>query len=95
MRRADAGCAAPSAPRIVRGPYLQVGTQTNMLVRWRTDIAAASSVAYGTNPVALLSVLTVWLALRWIEDATRLRASVLLLAAAFVMLGARLALTER
>jgi hypothetical protein len=44
---------SPSAqplPTIVRGPYLQLGTTNSMVVRWRTDLAAGSTVYYGTSP---------------------------------------------
>ncbi len=33
---------------IIRGPYLQVGTPTSMIVRWRTDVAEDSRVRSGT-----------------------------------------------
>ena len=33
---------------IVRGPYLQSGTPSSIVVRWRTDIASDSRVRYGT-----------------------------------------------
>jgi acid phosphatase type 7 len=32
---------------VTRGPYLQMGTPTSMMVRWRTDAATASRVRYG------------------------------------------------
>jgi len=35
---------------IVRGPYLQSGTPSSIVVRWRTDIASDSRVRYGTDP---------------------------------------------
>ena len=34
---------------VTRGPYLQVGTATNITVRWRTDDMVNSRVRYGTN----------------------------------------------
>lgn len=37
------------AQSIVRGPYLQVGSQTAITVRWRTDIATTSKVGIGTT----------------------------------------------
>ncbi len=43
-----------SAPRIVRGPYLQSGSPTSMVVRWRADWPSDSLVRYGTNSSALL-----------------------------------------
>lgn len=42
--------AAQPIPTITRGPYLQMGTTNSMVVRWRTDIASASAVSYGTSP---------------------------------------------
>jgi hypothetical protein len=35
--------------RIVRGPYLQCGTPESMMVRWRTDKLAGSSVRFGLS----------------------------------------------
>ncbi|HMJ88531.1 MAG TPA: fibronectin type III domain-containing protein, partial [Candidatus Acidoferrum sp.] len=34
---------------VIRGPYLQVGTSSNIIVRWRTSIPTTSRVEYGTN----------------------------------------------
>jgi hypothetical protein len=38
---------------ILRGPYLQVGTSSNLVVRWRTDAATDTRVNFGTNAVNL------------------------------------------
>lgn len=38
----------PPPPVLTRGPYLQVGTQTSIIIRWRTDIAENSRVKWGT-----------------------------------------------
>jgi Calcineurin-like phosphoesterase/Purple acid Phosphatase, N-terminal domain/FlgD Ig-like domain len=39
----------PSAAQTVtRGPYFQTGTETGIVVRWRTDVATDSRVRYGT-----------------------------------------------
>src|SRR5438093_1421322 len=35
---------------ITRGPYLQQGTPSSIVVRWRTDVATTSRVRYGTTP---------------------------------------------
>ena len=48
---------------LARGPYLQVGTPTGGIVRWRTDNASDAVVFYGTDPtnlngIALQSTLT-------------------------------------
>jgi len=43
-----------SAP--IRGPYLQRGSPTSMVVRWRTALAGDSRVRYGLDPAALTLV---------------------------------------
>lgn len=43
----------PPAPRLTRGPYLQLGTPQSVVVRWRTDVPSSSLVAYGTNLLQL------------------------------------------
>ena len=40
--------AAATEAALVRGPYLQMGTPTSMIVRWRTDVAEDSRVRWGT-----------------------------------------------
>lgn len=40
---------------LVKGPYLQIGTPTSMVIRWETNIATDTKVAYGTSSVALTS----------------------------------------
>lgn len=51
---ASAGAPRPAAAQaVIRGPYLQVPTPTSMVVRWRTDVATDSRVAYGTAPGSL------------------------------------------
>lgn len=35
-------------PVLTRGPYLQIGTQTSIIIRWRTEIAENSRVRWGT-----------------------------------------------
>ncbi len=39
-----------SETRVVRGPYLQSGSSTSVVVRWRSDWPGASRVYYGTSP---------------------------------------------
>ncbi len=39
--------------QVIRGPYLQIGTPTSVIVRWRTDIATESEVKYGLSPASL------------------------------------------
>jgi hypothetical protein len=41
-------------PRVTRGPYLQAGTTTNIVVRWRTSRAADTRVQFGLAPDALV-----------------------------------------
>ncbi len=38
---------------ILRGPYLQNGSATNVTVRWRTDVPTPSLVRFGTNAIDL------------------------------------------
>jgi hypothetical protein len=40
-------------PKVTRGPYLQMGTQNSIVVRWRTDIPSDSRVRYGTTSANL------------------------------------------
>ncbi|HYO78260.1 MAG TPA: fibronectin type III domain-containing protein, partial [Thermoanaerobaculia bacterium] len=42
-------------PNVRRGPYLQLGTPTSVVVRWRTDLPSASRVRYGTTAGNLTS----------------------------------------
>jgi len=37
------------AQTIIRGPYLQIGTQNSIVIRWRTDINTNSRIRYGEN----------------------------------------------
>lgn len=43
------GTTNSTLPSITRGPYLQMGNQTAVSVRWRTSIAATGKVKYGTT----------------------------------------------
>ncbi len=44
------GCSISSlAATVLRGPYLNMATQTSVHVRWRTDVATNSIVYYGTS----------------------------------------------
>jgi hypothetical protein len=42
-----------STVNVTRGPYLQLGTPTSMIVRWRTDTASDSRVRFGTSAGSL------------------------------------------
>jgi acid phosphatase type 7 len=44
-----------SAATVTRGPYLQTPTTGSIIVRWRTDVATDSRVAYGAAPGSLTS----------------------------------------
>lgn len=41
------------AQQITRGPYLQMGTPTSMMVRWRTDVAVVGKVNFGSDTASL------------------------------------------
>jgi hypothetical protein len=41
---------------VTRGPYLQSGTPTSAVVRWRTDVATGSRVRFGTAPESLTGI---------------------------------------
>ncbi|HYD48774.1 MAG TPA: metallophosphoesterase family protein, partial [Terriglobales bacterium] len=45
--------AADTAVIVTRGPYLQLGTPTSVVVRWRTDAPVESVVRYGTSAAVL------------------------------------------
>jgi Calcineurin-like phosphoesterase/Purple acid Phosphatase, N-terminal domain len=42
--------ASDTSVLLTRGPYLQMGTQDAVTVRWRTDSPSTSQVSYGTSP---------------------------------------------
>lgn len=42
------------AQQVVRGPYLQIGSSSSIIVRWRTDVATDSRVRYGTSQGSLI-----------------------------------------
>jgi hypothetical protein len=43
------------AATVTRGPYLQMGTPSSLVVRWRTDVATDSRVRCGNGPGSLTS----------------------------------------
>lgn len=47
------------AASVTRGPYLQLQTETSIIVRWRTDVATDSVVRYGLSPGSLGQSVTV------------------------------------
>jgi len=46
------------AATVTRGPYLQMGTSSSVIVRWRTDTASDSSVRFGTSAASLGSIIS-------------------------------------
>jgi hypothetical protein len=46
----DAALFGNPAPSLTRGPYLQMGSDTAITVRWRTDVPTDSRVLYGPSP---------------------------------------------
>jgi 3',5'-cyclic AMP phosphodiesterase CpdA len=38
---------------LIRGPYLQVATDTSIVIRWRTDVSTRSRIRYGTTAANL------------------------------------------
>jgi acid phosphatase type 7 len=51
-----AGAFAAGAAELVRGPYLQSGTPSSVIVKWRTDVPTHSIVFYGDHPDSLVYV---------------------------------------
>jgi hypothetical protein len=51
-----AAVTGAEAATLVRGPYLQQPTSSSIIVRWRTDVATDSRVAYGTNVGSLTTI---------------------------------------
>ncbi|MYF31588.1 MAG: HYR domain-containing protein [Gammaproteobacteria bacterium] len=49
---------AAADAEIVRGPYLQMGTPSSMIVRWRTDGFTDSKLSYGSAPDSLDTTIT-------------------------------------
>ena len=49
----DLEFTASDVPIVTRGPYLQTGTPTSVIVNWKTDTAADGRVWYGADPNAL------------------------------------------
>ncbi|HIA37716.1 MAG TPA: metallophosphoesterase, partial [Flavobacteriales bacterium] len=40
---------AAQTPGVIRGPYLNLGTSSSVVIRWRTDISSDTKVWYGTQ----------------------------------------------
>ncbi|MDQ5858239.1 MAG: metallophosphoesterase [Acidobacteriota bacterium] len=52
----DLELSGSTGASVTRGPYLQSGTPTSAIVRWRTDLATGSRVRYGTAPESLTGI---------------------------------------
>ncbi|MDQ6859879.1 MAG: metallophosphoesterase [Verrucomicrobiota bacterium] len=48
------GFVVNAPPAVTRGPYLQTGTPTSLVIRWRTNVATDSRVRFGTAPDSLI-----------------------------------------
>jgi hypothetical protein len=54
----DCGACPDAVTTITRGPYLQSGSSSSVVVRWRTDENTDSVVAYGVDPTSVTNVVT-------------------------------------
>ena len=52
------GLTTPVPPTLTRGPYMNLATQSGIIIRWRTDIATDSKVSYGTTAGSLTQSVT-------------------------------------
>lgn len=52
----DLDLSGTTSASVTRGPYLQTGTPTGAVVRWRTDAATGSRVRYGLAPTSLSGI---------------------------------------
>ena len=50
--------SASMAANVVRGPYVQMGTDSSMIVRWNTDTATSSQVKFGSAVNSLSQTIT-------------------------------------
>jgi len=53
-----AATVLPAQGAVTRGPYLQRGSSTSMLLKWSTDSSSDSVVRYGPSPTQLTSTAT-------------------------------------
>src|SRR5438132_5012 len=54
--RFDLELSGTASASVTRGPYLQIGTPSSAVVRWRTDAATGSRVRYGLSPTSLSGI---------------------------------------
>jgi hypothetical protein len=52
----DLELSGSTGASVTRGPYLQTGTPTSAVVRWRTDVATGTRVRYGLAPESLTGI---------------------------------------
>jgi hypothetical protein len=52
----DLELSGSTTASVTRGPYIQLGTSTSAVVRWRTDVPNGSRVRYGLAPGGLTGV---------------------------------------
>ena len=55
---ADCGTCPDPPATVTRGPYLQSGSTSSVVIRWRSNDDTDSVVAYGADPTSLTSVVT-------------------------------------
>ncbi len=48
----------PVTATLTRGPYMNTATQSNIIIRWRTDVATNSKVSFGTTAGSLTQSVT-------------------------------------
>lgn len=53
---ADCGACPDSTPAVTRFAYLNTGTSTGLVVKWRTSSSTDSVVAFGESPAALTAI---------------------------------------
>ncbi len=53
-----AGCVLEAAPKLIRGPYLQLATTNSMVIRWRTDRESKGLVRYGLTAATATNVVS-------------------------------------
>ncbi|MDH3727357.1 MAG: solute carrier organic anion transporter, partial [Myxococcales bacterium] len=53
---ADCGTCPDTPATVTRGPYLQSGSSSGVVIRWRSDGDTDSVVAYGDSPTSLTNV---------------------------------------
>ena len=55
---ADCGACPDATPTVTRGPYLQSGSSSSVVVRWRTGEDTDSVVGYGADPTSVSNLVT-------------------------------------